>query len=752
MATWQPLVTDNFTRPDTSYGASAFSTSGAGNNWIDQAGTAYKISGNKLLSSVATVGSRHIVYQIMRPAVENALHTKIVLRTGTDFTTNNDYYLIVRGDGADGAVSNNCYMANFSSSAGSITIYKCVAGVLTSLGTAAVTATIGKDWEFTLSATGSGTTTLVATIQNITDGGSLITNTRTDTTAAMQVSGRCGFVADYTGTNTPNHVASVTTYYDNAASMTATSGGVASLSTLLGAQTITVVGTGTTFTGGASPKFTMANETLGTITVTDDTHATIALTPGTTVQSLVLVDANTGAKAYIPLLTPTITLSPNAVVNATSGNVITITGVGTNFTGSPFTVSAGATITAQNVTSATSATITVTGGAVGKITTVTDTGSTATAILSVNQTVTPDNPALFFSIAGLSWLLTGSASAKCNAPGNPLKTVVTGTIVSMAVDVSALVAASVAAGSYPTLRYCFDSGAIVDRQLLSTDTSIVLSNTLAAGSHTLEIAILSTNSTIDRWTTPVNLVVINSLTANGVFSAPTLRPKRLLVFWDSIGEGTTFGVTGNTVLSDATQCAVPAIAVGLDAEYASLCYGGQGYAKAGQGNVPMLYDTTTPASSAWNRFWNGVTRLVGGLLSPAPDYIVSIHGTNDGLTPIADNVVTATVTAWLAAVRAAAPLSYIFVIYPVGQYKTSAIASGFAAYQAATPDNRAFLIDLGVPLSLGMTTPVAGGTQTSGDGTHPRIFQSARIGSAVVSAIRQKLRRRSGGTNGGLGS
>jgi lysophospholipase L1-like esterase len=353
----------------------------------------------------------------------------------------------------------------------------------------------------------------------------------------------------------------------------------------------------------------------------------------------------------------------------------------------------------------------------------------------VEATATVGDPALFFS--PYNWRRAGGAYAESNNPGAYLKTVFTGTYARLGVDVSALAAAGVAAGAYPTLRYSIDDGPWTDRQLAVGDTSILLQGGLAGGSHTLLLYFNAAGSGVDRWTTPLSAVRVTGLVANGAFAAPATRSQRLLVFWDSIGEGAALGgATGTTMVSDATQSSIPAMAVGLEAEVGAVCFSGQGYARAGGGGVPMLYNTASPAASAWDRHSGGQSRLVNGLLSPAPDYVVCALGTNDGLAGIADATVTATVAAWLAAARGAAPSARLCVVVPLGRYKAAAIGAGVAAYQTATPDALCHLIDLGAELGAGLTAATPGGTRTSADGTHPRGVHNGAVAAELVRQIR----------------
>ena len=99
------------------------------------------------------------------------------------------------------------------------------------------------------------------------------------------------------------------------------------------------------------------------------------------------------------------TLSPTSLILGSTGNLVTLTGIGTSWTpgtpGSPtFTLTStgtGASITAQTVASTTSATLTITAGTAGVIT-ITDPGTGATATINVaNATGAGANPRFFGS-------------------------------------------------------------------------------------------------------------------------------------------------------------------------------------------------------------------------------------------------------------------------------------------------------------------------------------------------------------------
>jgi hypothetical protein len=96
------------------------------------------------------------------------------------------------------------------------------------------------------------------------------------------------------------------------------------------------------------------------------------------------------------------------------------------------------------------------------------------------------------------------------------------------------------------------------------------------------------------------------------------------------------------------------------------------------------------------------------------DYIFVGHATNDGLREgsKATASVTAAVTGWLGAARAAAgPKTAIFLCVPFGSFGAAnepkgSLKAGFDAYQAKAHDARAYYIDLGAEMNSGFRAAV----------------------------------------------
>ncbi len=291
--TWTVVVSDNFTRANTSPGG-AGTTTGAGNGWIDNAGGIWQISSNTLLgTSASTTGYTNET--LLRPTTEDAVGARITCSfvgnptadfgSGLRVQTGGDYYLC-------------------EASTTQLFIYKVISGTPTALATVALsTATVTGD-AYTLDFYVSGTspTSLSATLTNNTTSTVIGTATASDSSATLQVTGTYALVI----------------WSSNGS-----------------AQTVNYT-QATTYTGSPT--------------------------------------------------TATITLTPTSIVGGTTGNVITVTGSGTTFSGTPFTLSGGlgALITAQTVSSTTAGTVTISAGVQGYgLLTVDDSADGASATLTV---------------------------------------------------------------------------------------------------------------------------------------------------------------------------------------------------------------------------------------------------------------------------------------------------------------------------------------------------------------------------------
>jgi hypothetical protein len=354
--------------------------------------------------------------------------------------------------------------------------------------------------------------------------------------------------------------------------------------------------------------------------------------------------------------------------------------LGTGTFGTPSAVAAGINPAAQTVayTPATaglrSATATASGLAAGSgAYLATTTGSTSIAY---------NNAAIYYPSGG--WDDYGTYKST-NGPGNYFKTLFTGPSFAVSLSVSHLVAASVAAGSYPVLQYRVDGSAWTRTQLTSATTSLTLASGLTgAARHLVECYFVATDTALSRWNaaadagSPVNSVRVTGFTLAGgqSVSSPPLRSKFAMIYGDSIGEGyqDVSPYDGTVPSQDATAAWPYLLAEALGCEYATACYAAQGYGGAG---------SAVPVGTAWPLYSAGRSRLSGGLFPVAPDYLISGHGSNEN--HVGDpSVAYSLFKAWRVACGAntrivqlepygpgsgAAPLDYPYIYRGVAQYR-----------------------------------------------------------------------------------
>jgi len=294
---------------------------------------------------------------------------------------------------------------------------------------------------------------------------------------------------------------------------------------------------------------------------------------------------------------------------------------------------------------------------------------------------------IFFS--PYNWFSDGSESlqsnniksdatyAISNTPGAYFKTRFSGTSFSIAVDVAAIVSAGISAGNYPVIEYQIDGGAWQRVQLASSSSIIELASSLSVGIHTIECHFVGVIwSGGDRWITPVLAIKITDIILDdGEFLyAPTIKPKRAMLYGDSHSEGYEVLASGTTVANQNARLAWPALlASHLNAEYGVAGFAGQGYTVGvGGASLPDCED-------AWNFYSSGKSRLVSSVFAPDIDYVVSGHGTNDADGGALQTAVQNT----LAAMKAASPNGVVFSIMPPGGNRTTIIAGTDAVADSA---------------------------------------------------------------------
>lgn len=449
-----------------------------------------------------------------------------------------------------------------------------------------------------------------------------------------------------------------------------------------------------------------------------------------------------------------LSIAPSSVVTGTTGNSIVVTGFGTSWSagtpGTPtFTLSGGtgASITAQTVTNATTATLTITAGSAPGALTITDPSTSATATLTAAAPTTAiaiNDANIYFSPA--NWKASGSTYAETTCNGAYLKMAFTGTTaLAVTLDHTPLTGGSVATSDYPKVVYSLNGGALTTAQP-TAGTITVSSSLTSATTYTFELWMKSSKQTIDRWTTPREVIRLTGFTVDSggttlplTGTAIAIKTHRAMFLGDSITEGVdSLGTnSGDLTSNDAYQCWPRYVANALNAEYAQVGYGFQGYVHTGNGSVPKLV-------TSYKLQANGVSRTLSGF-----DYVFVNMGTNDtsaNSAALSQSDVAGFITD--ARTNFGASTS-IFIMVPFSQINQTAIAA--ATNAARLTDSNVYLLDLGVGFSRGLT---GGGTATANaiDSLHPNQSAHALLGAAVARAAQNLLTPYATQTGGGGGT
>jgi len=297
-------------------------------------------------------------------------------------------------------------------------------------------------------------------------------------------------------------------------------------------------------------------------------------------------------------------------------------------------------------------------------------------------------------------------------PGSYVRLRFNGTELEIGVDTTDLTA-------LPTVFYQVDAGEPVNVRLAAEQKAIRIEK-LPAGDHELMLIYQAkANCRQDNtWgdAQKLRLTHFQAGGGSGILEPPAARPKRAIIYGDSITEGLAVGAP---VIGNAAQWSYANhLMNALDAEFDQAGIGGGGWGVNGVGGFP-------PLPAHWNLKKPAVPRDVS-----VYDYICTNHGYNDGSA--ADR--TDTVAKWLADVRTVNARAAIFLIVPFSGRQRQSITSGAAKYQRANPaDNRVFVIDLGD----GFYQSVARGY--TAEGIHPTVAQSGRLAGAIGGHIQRRL-------------
>ncbi len=616
---------------------------------------------------------------VLRPAAEVSADERVVLGLpATD--PDGSYFAILRAE-----AGNTAYLLGVEFNGGVVTLkaYAIVAGAIgaTVFQQAVAGFAAGDACSIDAQVTGASPATLTVTLTDTATNAAVGTASGTDSTAGLQVAGQVGFMVN-----------------------SAVAGKVTSFTSYTPAAT----GTGTT-------------PTLSLITLAPTS------TTGTKQFGVVAT--------YSDGSTATVTTQAALVLNPTTLGTVAATGLYT---------AAAATASIQ------AGTLAATFG-----------GKTATAAITLAAaTSAPASVALAVSGPGhwcspLNWDDDGTGNKLASGVRAGSTTIWTanngaegrfswvdpiGNLATLGIDTSSLAGGSIPAASYPMVKFRINDGAYHVAQVQpgtagawALDVSVA--GVSGPGTYTLRYVLMASSQAQPRWTPTAGVVPPNSLKVTGLTVAagstpvaPAVLGKTLVVFGDSITEGVEAQGTnsGDLVSNDSTAVYARALAASLGAELAAVGFGSQGWERSGGGAVP-------PFKSAFPFYSAGRPRD----FTPVVDYALVLHGTNDGLNNIADNLVTADAQAWLAAARAAfGTATRIFLGIPAGGFKRAALTAAAAAYQATTPDAKAHLVDGGTALQAGLTAFVVGGTWAApGDGIHPDAPTHARIAATLDRQI-----------------
>jgi len=376
---------------------------------------------------------------------------------------------------------------------------------------------------------------------------------------------------------------------------------------------------------------------------------------------------------------------------------------------------------------------------------------------SSSQLITPKDPSIYFSEH--NWVI-GSSVAKAVNPGAYFKLEFTGSsIVSLQLQPNGYQQTYFCSGQYMNIAYVINDEQMIQKAVYGDTTKINLASHLDTSSrYTLTVYIYNSNQELNRWDPAApflaGLFVEGVLLdARAVAQQPKLRPGRAIFFGDSITEGVNAQGENydsrrdkgdwNLYSNSSTKTWVNAVAAAFDVEYSQIGFGSLGWTVPGGGDVPPFFTPGDDQNSSWNKIMAGAPRDFTGV-----DFVVVLHGTNDGLQGKPKEQVVESVRQWLWAIREVAGENLqIYLTVPFGQFCAEALDEGYMLYQKDhnkrfdCSDTRLFLIDLCDLAAVGLTKFVPEpGTLQSKDGIHPRggnsfVARHGELGAMVATRM-----------------
>ena len=290
--------------------------------------------------------------------------------------------------------------------------------------------------------------------------------------------------------------------------------------------------------------------------------------------------------------------------------------------------------------------------------------------------IAPDNGAILYSPA--NWNIGASVASTINA-GAYFRTLFSGSSCALNFNVSAN------ATPFSEIWYRIDGEAgYTSASVASTIVCAMPAATSAEPLHLLEVVVKSTSETITRWgsgcQTAVSFIGL-TIDAGATVLLPNKRPQTIWLFGDSITEGVrTINQTAvndtdrNDNMAEYSWNALSA----LSCEFGVVGFGATGWCQGGSGGVPAFPLT-------WDYLQAGVARS----LTPAPNWILINHGTNDS-QQTTGAVFSAAYSVVFAMLAGTPTTTRIGLIRPFNGSQATAIQQVVAAFAAT---ERVFYLD-----------------------------------------------------------
>jgi hypothetical protein len=276
--------------------------------------------------------------------------------------------------------------------------------------------------------------------------------------------------------------------------------------------------------------------------------------------------------------------------------------------------------------------------------------------LMAQTTIAVNNSNIVYS--PYNWNVTGGNAIAVNA-GAYFRVIFSGTSISLTTNTAGM------ASPYAELTARIDGGGWQVYSLSSGNPTVAIASGLENRKHLVEVMLKSTGCNA-RWTSPTDVANITSIVLDSAAAvyAPIRRTKNILIYGDSITEGTLAGIPTASLGTDQNDVRADysfALTTAFDAEVGIVGFGGQGMQhNSSCGAVPMM-------TSTWNYVYAGVSRV----FSPAPDLVIYNQGQNDGGS--GSTAIAAPMETIVAGMFTAAPAAKQLALIPFSGASTTGI-------------------------------------------------------------------------------